>query len=98
MSLPLINIGMIYTQVRSFQCYPNRSDWLNGIFLENAFSKSFKLEASPVEGQLPSQKDKQKRKKKGEKKKTELNKEKQKAIRRRFDKILISAHARAKML
>ena len=36
--------------------------------LENAFSKSFKLEAGPVEGQSPAQKDKQKRKKKGEKK------------------------------
>lgn len=43
--------------------------------LENAFSKSFKLEASPVEGQSPPQKDKQRGKRKAKKKKTQKPKD-----------------------
>lgn len=44
--------------------------------LENAFSKSFKLEASPVEGQSPPQKDKQRGKRKAKKKKKQNQKKK----------------------
>lgn len=46
--------------------------------LENAFSKSFKLEASPVEGQSPPQKDKQRGKRKAKKKKKNRIKKKKK--------------------